>query len=74
MDIKAALHIALLVLKDWRVIVITIAVILYLAFYINIVTYRKKAKKVIVKKKKTASAPKPAAKPGAEDDKNEKTK
>jgi ABC-type transport system involved in Fe-S cluster assembly fused permease/ATPase subunit len=64
MDTATALKIAFLVLRDWRVIVITIAVILYLSFYISIITYRKKPKKTPVKKKTTAPAPKPAADAG----------
>jgi ABC-type transport system involved in Fe-S cluster assembly fused permease/ATPase subunit len=50
----SVLKIALRVLKDWRVIVIAIAVILYLSFYISIVSYRKKPKKIRVKKKPPA--------------------
>jgi predicted membrane protein len=61
MDTKAALQTALMVLKDWRVIVITIAVIFYLAFYSSIVSYRKKPKKAFVRKKRPARVAKPKA-------------
>ena len=65
MDKTAILKIAIQVLKDWRVIVIAIAVIFYLSFYISIISYRKKPKKIPAKKK--AAPPKPAEKEKAEE-------
>jgi hypothetical protein len=65
MNMTAILKIAIQVLKDWRVIVIAIAIIFYLSFYISIISYRKKPKKIPVKKK--PAPPKQQASKKAED-------
>ena len=69
MDKTAILKIAIQVLKDWRVIVIAIAVIFYLGFYISIISYRKKPKKIPAKKKPAPT--KPAEKEKTEDKEEE---
>jgi hypothetical protein len=66
---KAMLQTISVVLKDWRVIVIAIAVILYLSFYSGIVSYRKKPKRPPRKRKFVPPPPPKTNEDDADDDK-----
>jgi len=64
MDLKELIGICIEVLKDWRVIFITVLMILFIDLANYVIRYRKKP---VVKKKKIISAPKPAEAPKPED-------
>jgi hypothetical protein len=76
MDLKSLFSIAFQVLKDWRVIAITAAVILYLTFFINAATYKKKKLKKTKQKRpapKAAPPKKEAPDADADDSSDEET-
>jgi hypothetical protein len=64
MDLSAMLQVARLVLRDWRVIFIALAVILYLSIFTGITSYRKKPRKAVKKAKAPREPKKPKPKKG----------
>lgn len=57
MDFKEIMNLCIEVLKDWRVIFITVLMIVFISLANYVIKYRKKP---MVKKPKAAPAPKPA--------------
>lgn len=64
MDLKELINLCIEVLKDWRVIFITVLMILFIDLAKYVIRYRKKP---VVKKTKVAAAPKPAETPKPEE-------
>ncbi|GEM_PF-699437 len=64
MDMKGIFMIAKEVIMDWRVIFITVALIIYISLANYVVKYRKKPPKVKGKPKPVAPAPAPQAADG----------
>jgi hypothetical protein len=64
MDMKGIFMIAKEVIMDWRVIFITVALIIYISLANYVVKYRKKPPKVKGKPKPVAPAPEPQAAEG----------
>ncbi len=64
MDMKGIFMIAKEVIMDWRVIFITVALIIYISLANYVVKYRKKPPKVKGKPKPVAPAPAPQAAEG----------
>lgn len=62
MTVKEQIPIILSVIKDWRVIVTTVAMILVIAFVNFITNYKEKKKKPAPVKKAAAPSPAPAEK------------
>lgn len=68
MNIKELLFFILNVLKDWRVIVITVAMILVISFTNYITSYHKKKKRKNKKKKSSEPQPAPAPAPAVSEE------